>query len=236
MTQRRHASGGGGDRGAVAYRRCSTDEQSRSGLGIDAQAEAIRALAARLGLTVTAWFDDLGISGGKPLEERPALLAALDELRKGEVLLIAKRDRLGRSVLNVAMIERLVERRGCRVVSAAGEGSDDDAPTSRLMRQIVDAFAEYERAVIRQRTRAALAAKRARGERSGEIPYGYALAPDGLQLEPDPLEQRALRRMRDLRAEGLTCRQIADQMHAEGITTRRGTRWRFQYVAERLRR
>lgn len=60
-----------------------------------------------------------------------------------DVLLVAKRHRLGRDVLNVVMIERLVERRGAWVISAAGEGSDDDSPTGKLMRQIIDAFAEY---------------------------------------------------------------------------------------------
>ncbi len=240
MTGAQGAQGwrGRGDGRAMGYRRVSTAEQREHGAaGLAAQTDAIAAAAARLGLAVAAMFDDLGVSGGLPLEQRPGLLAALDALKRGDVLLVAKRDRLGRSVLNTALIERLVERKGARVVSSAGEGSDDDGPTSRLMRSIIDAFAEYERAVIRQRTRAALAAKRARGERCGEVRYGWKVDPgDPRRLVPDDDEQRALARMRELRAEGLTCRQVADQMFEEGLTTRRGTRWRFQYVAERLRR
>jgi DNA invertase Pin-like site-specific DNA recombinase len=142
------------------YRRVSTQEQAGSGLGLDAQQTAIQAVARRMGLPLAETFTDAGVSGGLPLEQRPGLLAALDALKKGDVLLVAKRDRLGRDVLNVAMFERLAERKGARIVSAAGEGTDQNDPTSRLMRQIVDSFAEYERAIIRARTRAALAVKR----------------------------------------------------------------------------
>ena len=83
-----------------------------------------------------------GQVAGLALEQRPALLAALDAIGKGDVLIVAKRDRLGRDVLNVAMFERLAERKGARIVSAAGEGTDTNDPTSRLMRQIVDYFAD----------------------------------------------------------------------------------------------
>ncbi len=79
----------------------------------------------------------------------------------GDILLVAKRDRLGRDVLNVALVERLVERRGGRVYSAAGEGTDDDGPTGQLMRTMVDAFAAYERAIIRVRTESAMAVAKA---------------------------------------------------------------------------
>ena len=108
---------------AYGYLRVSTSEQAGSGLGLEAQTAAITAAAGRLGLIVADSFTDAGVSGGLPLEERPALLPALDALRRGDVLIVAKRDRLGRDVLNVAMIERLAERKGARIVSAAGEGT-----------------------------------------------------------------------------------------------------------------
>lgn len=108
--------------------------------GVAAQDGAIRTCCSRLGLTLTDTFQDLGISGGLALEDRPGLLAALDAIKKSVTLVFAKRDRLGRSVLNVAMIERLVDRKGARIVSAAREGTDTNDPTSRLMRQIIDAI------------------------------------------------------------------------------------------------
>ena len=215
---------------AIGYRRVSTAEQAGSGLGLDAQQAAIAASAARLGLPLADTFTDAGLSGGLALEQRPALLAALDAIGKGDVLLVAKRDRLGRDVLNVAMFERLAERKGARIVSAAGEGTDTNDPTSRLMRQIVDCFAEYERAIIRARTRAALAVKKARGERVGGIPFGYQLAGDGRTLEPHADEQRALGLLRELRAAGYTFRAVADELNRHGFRSRTGGPWVRQSV------
>ena len=215
---------------AIGYRRVSTAEQAGSGLGLDAQQAAIAAGAARLGLPLADTFTDAGISGGLPLEQRPALLAALDAIGKGDVLIVAKRDRLGRDMLNVAMFERLAERKGARIVSAAGEGTDTNDPTSRLMRQIVDCFAEYERAIIRARTRAALAVKKARGERVGGIPFGSQLAADGRTLEPDADEQRALGLLRELRAAGYTFRAVADELNRHGFRSRTGGPWVRQSV------
>ena len=215
---------------AIGYRRVSTAEQAGSGLGLDAQETAIAGAAARLSLALADTFTDAGVSGGLALEQRPALLAALNALGKGDVLIVAKRDRLGRDVLNVAMFERLAERKGARIVSAAGEGTDTNDPTSRLMRQIVDCFAEYERAIIRARTRAALAVKKGRGERVGGIPFGYQLAGDGRTLEPQPQEQHALAVLRELRAAGYTFRAIADEMNRRGFRSRTGGTWVRQSV------
>lgn len=210
---------------AIGYRRVSTAEQAGSGLGLDAQQDAIAGAAQRLELALAETFTDAGLSGGLPLEQRPGLLAAIDGLRRGDVLIVAKRDRLGRDVLNVAMLERLTERKGARIVSAAGEGTDTNDPTSRLMRQIVDCFAEYERAIIRARTRAALAVKKARGERVGGIPFGYQLAAGGRLLEAHPEEQRALAVIRELQAAGYTYTAIAHELNRQGFRSRTGGLW-----------
>jgi len=215
---------------AIGYRRVSTAEQAGSGLGLAAQQTAIAATAARFGLPLGDTFTDAGVSGGLALEQRPALLAALDALGRGDALIVAKRDRLGRDVLNVAMLARLVERKGARIVSAAGEGTDDDGPTSILMRQMVDCFAQYERAIIQARTRAALAVKKARGERVGGIPFGSQLGADGRTLEPHADEQRALGLLRELRAAGYTFRAVADELNRQGFRSRTGGRWVRQSV------
>jgi site-specific DNA recombinase len=220
---------------AIGYRRVSTSEQAGSGLGLDAQQESIDQATDRLGLQLAETFTDAGISGGLPLEQRPGLLAALDALCRGDVLIVAKRDRLGRDVLNVAMLERLTERKGARIVSAAGEGTDTNDPTSRLMRQVVDCFAEYERAIIRARTRAALAVKKARGERVGGIPFGYQLAGEGHALEPHPEEQRAFALLRELRAAGYTYRAIAEELNRQGFRSRTGGLWVRQSVHQLTR-
>src|SRR5579862_3564421 len=147
---------------AVAYLRVSTEDQK---LGPEAQRTSIEAWAAREGVSVASWHVDAGVSGAAALEARPALCAALAALREhgAGVLAVAKRDRVARDVVLAAMVERAAEGFGARVVSAAGEGNGD-APADQFMRTIVDGAAQYERALIRARTKAALAAKSARGE------------------------------------------------------------------------
>jgi DNA invertase Pin-like site-specific DNA recombinase len=207
---------------AVGYVRVSTDEQN---LGPEAQRQAIEAWAARNGVVVVAWHDDHGVSGAAPIEKRTGLLAALDALAELDagVLVIAKRDRLARDVVASAMIERLATRNGARIVSAAGEGTDDDDPSSMLMRRMVDAFAEYERQIIKARTRAALGVKKARGERVGTISYGYQLAEDGRTLVPNAGEQAIIAKVREARAAGVTFRAIVAELAAAGVVSRKGT-------------
>jgi DNA invertase Pin-like site-specific DNA recombinase len=156
---------------AIGYLRVSTEHQAESGLGLEGQEAALRGAAARLRLTLVCIRVDAGTSGTLGIEDRPVLLDAVAALKRGDVVLVAKRDRLGRDVIAVAMIERLVAKRGARVISAAGEGTDSDDPAAMLMRRMIDAFSEYERLLIAARTRVALAAKRQRGERvSGILP------------------------------------------------------------------
>lgn len=217
-------------RTAVAYLRVSTDEQA---LGPEAQRAAIERWAASAGVTVVAWYEDRGVSGGAALDRRPALLAALDALEThgAGLLVVAKRDRLARDVVLAAMIERLAARASARVVSAAGEGSDEgDDPSALLMRRMVDAFAEYERALIRARTKSALAVKKTRGERVGQVPFGYRLAADGRNLEADADEQATLAAVRSLRAEGRSLAAIADELNARGVPSR-GARWHKTTIA-----
>lgn len=204
---------------AVAYLRVSTEDQS---LGPEAQRATITAWAARQGVRVAAWFTDRGVGGGKPVEERPELLAALDALRThGAGLLVAgKRDRIARDVVIAATVERLVLNVGARVVTADGV-SADDTPEGMLMRTLMDAFASYERALIRSRTRAALAVKRARGERlGGDLPIGYRA--EGGRLVADELEQAVLSRVREMRGRGLSIARVAAVLNAEGVTIRGG--------------
>lgn len=216
---------------AFGYLRVSTDQQADSGLGLEAQREAVEKAAARLGLPLADVFVDAGLSGALDLESRPNLFAAVQGLKRGDVLIVAKRDRLGRDLVGVAMIERQIERKGARIVSAAGEGTEGTDAGAMLQRQILDVFAEYERRLIGQRTKAALQAKRARGERAGNLPFGYRLGVDGVKLEPCAPEQAVLFILAELRQAGYSLRQIAAELNRQGFTTRRGTAWRHQYVA-----
>lgn len=237
-----HASGPLHDRSlspnAIGYLRVSSKDQADSGLGLDAQRASLRGKAAQLGLPLETVFEEPAVCGADALEDRPVLMQAVTTLRRGDVLLVAKRDRLGRESLEVGLIERLIKKRGARVLSAAGEGTEDDEPSSVFTRHVMDAVAELELALIRARTKAGLLAKRARGERAGTVPFGFQLAPDDPErqrIEPAPVEQRLVARMRAMKRAGQTYAQIAAALNADGVTTRKGTPMRFQYVANALR-
>jgi DNA invertase Pin-like site-specific DNA recombinase len=219
---------------AIAYLRVSTEEQR---LGPEAQRSSIEAWAAREGVQVAAWHVDQGVSGGSDLGNRPALLAAIAALREhgAGLLVVAKRDRLARDVVIAATVERAAAQSGARVVSAAGEGNGD-APADAFMRTVIDGAAAYERGLIRARTKAALAAKSSRGERVGAVPFGFALAVDGVRLEADPAEQGVLAVVRELRAAGLSQRAIAGELAARGLVSRTGQAFGQTQVARMLSR
>lgn len=205
---------------AVAYLRVSTEEQH---VGPKAQRDAIEAWATREAVEVVAWFSDEGVSGKAPPGKRPALsdaLAAVHEHEAG-ILVVARRDRLARDVMIAGFCDLKVTQAGARIVSVAGEGTGDDSPTDRLMRQIIDAFSEYERQIIAARTRAALQAKKARGERAGNLPWGYRADENGKLIE-DVDEQLVIARVRDLRDQGVSIRGVVRCLAEEGYRSRVG--------------
>ena len=197
------------DKIAVAYIRVSTEEQN---LGPIAQRDAINAWCAVRGITLVAVYEDKQ-SGGLPLDKRPVLMDAVDSMptHNAGVFLVAKRDRLARDTIACAMIERLVQRHGGVVLSAAGEGTGSDDPTATLMRRVVDAFSEYERLLIRARTKAALTVLRESGRKTGgQCPNGFVDVGDG-NLEPI---YPVLNEVVKARREGLGVRGLARRLMA----------------------
>jgi len=218
---------------AIAYVRVSTEQQGESGAGLDAQRAAIAAYAAKAGLDLVAVHEDAGVSGAAGLEDRPGLIAAVAQLRKGDTLIVAKRCRLGREQLAILMIEQAVAKRGASISSADGAGNGND-PSAKFMAAIIDAASCYERNMIRCRTRAALAAKRSKGERTGQVPFGWR-DEDGI-LVAVPAEQLVLVRIHECRAAGLSLRAIAGILKAEGIATKEGKSWHASTIRSILTR
>lgn len=202
----------------IAYLRVSTDEQD---LGLDAQRAAVASWCAREGVELAGEHVDDGVGGASPLDRRPGLLAAIEGLRRGRVLVVAKRDRLARDPFVAMLVEKEARKRGARVVCADGSCNGDEAGDV-LMRRMLDAFAEFERAQIALRTRAALAVKRRRGERiSGRPPFGWRFG-EGGSLEAVASEQEQLERARRLRREGSSAAAIASAL---GSNPRTGRPW-----------
>ncbi len=204
---------------AVAYLRVSTEEQH---LGPEAQRMAVTHWAERSKVTVVAWHTDAGVSGAAEVGDRPALGAAIADLaaHRAGVLVVARRDRLARDVVIAATIERTAAQHGARVISADGVGNGD-SPADQFMRTILDGAAAYERALIRARTRAALRARRARGERAGEVPWGYGATADG-KLFDHEVERSVIARVVSLREGGASLRGIVRALEREGAVSRAG--------------
>jgi len=210
----------------VAYIRVSTEDQN---LGPDAQREQIARWAAANGVEIVAEYVDHGISGAAPIDERPGLLQALSSLTEhgAGCFLVAKRDRLARDIMIAAMVDRLVERDGAQVVAADGAGNGS-SPEAALLRGVIDLFAQYERAMIRARTKAALAVKKSRNEfTGGAIPFGYDVV-DGKLVVNDG-QQAVITEMRRRRANGDSLRKIASWLTEEGHLPASG-RWHAETV------
>lgn len=208
-----------------AYLRVSTDQQAESGAGLAAQKDACIKWAKSKSLNIDTIFADEGVSGSLELDKRPALLEAISILNKGDVLLIAKRDRLGRDPIVCAMIERALERKKARLVSASGDVSDSNDPSAVLMKRMIDAFSEYERLIIGARTKAALQAKKKRNERVGYVPFGFQISQDGIHIEENQQEQSILQQIKELMEKGLSTRKIANEMNRRGAFNRGGAKW-----------
>jgi DNA invertase Pin-like site-specific DNA recombinase len=214
---------------AVAYIRVSTEEQNN---GPEAQRAAISQWAEREKVRVAAWHEDR-LSGSTPADERPGLVAALSALgESGAGLLVAaKRDRLARDTSVAAMIELLAQGNGARVATADGV-SVDDTPEGFLIRGLLDLFAAYERVMIQTRTRAALRAIAARGDKYARIPpLGWRW--EGRKKVSVPHEQELIQEVRDRRKRGETLRGIVAAMNASGRTFR-GSRWHLNGVRRLL--
>lgn len=227
-----------------AYTRVSSQRQADSGIGLQAQQDTITRAAQDKGLTIERWFEDAGIGGAKGLDEddrldlekRPGLMSAMEALQKGDILLVANRSRLARDQLLATLLDRAADRKGARIVSAAGEGTDESSPTSLLIRGIMDLVSSYNRAIIRAGVKAAMRAKRDRGERVSQIPYGMRLRDGTKLLEPDPHEQAGLARLKALRASGATLQATAGALEAEGYRPKRGGQWHPDVLARILKR
>jgi DNA invertase Pin-like site-specific DNA recombinase len=213
---------------AVAYLRVSTEEQH---LGPEAQRMAVTQWAERGKISVVAWHTDAGVSGAAALDDRPGLTSVFADLatHKAGVLVVARRDRLARDVVIAATIERTAAQYGARVISADGVGNGD-SPADQFMRTILDGAAAYERALIRARTRAALRARRARGDRAGEIPWGYGATPEGRLFEHE-VERAVIERVITLRNEGSSLRAIVRSLGADGAVARSGRPLQLTQVA-----
>lgn len=206
----------------VSYIRVSTQAQGRSGLGIEAQREMLRRFADAEDCQVIAEYVEVETGkGGDALERRPQLAAALAAARKaGGAVLVAKLDRLSR---DVHFISGLMAQRVPFVVAELG------ADTDPFVLHLYAALAEKERALISERTKSALAAKKAQGVKLGNptnLAEAQALGSDSNHRAAVAFAANVLPIVRQIEASGATSlRAIAAALNARGIRTARGGEW-----------
>ena len=217
----------------IAYIRVSTAKQGHSGLGIEAQREAVQRFAAAEGRSIAGEFVEVETGkGSDALERRPQLAAALALAKSmGGSVVVAKLDRLSR---DVAFISGLMAQRVPFIVAELGSDTDP------FMLHVYAALAEKERAMISARTKAALAAAKARGKvlggyRGGPVPdakkggEAVAEAADAFAVRVSPIA-------REMQEAGLSLRQIASELASKGIMTARGGAWSATAVKNLLAR
>lgn len=204
----------------IAYIRVSTTEQADSGLGLEAQRRAITREAKSRGWQEAdiEWVEDAGFSA-KSLK-RPGLALALDALKRGDasILVVAKTDRLSRSLLDFAGILQRAQRQGWALL-ALDSPADLTTAQGEAMASVMAVFAQLERRLIGERTSAAMAAAKDRGVKLGR---------------PRLLSDQTVERMRAERDGGMTFRAIAAGLNDDGVPTAQGGTWHPATVRKAL--
>ena len=216
----------------IGYVRVSTSQQARSGLGIEAQKEALERFAASEGCALVRVFVEIETGkGADALERRPQLAAALNEARRQRCpVVVAKLDRLSR---DVHFISGLMVHRVPFVVAELGADVDP------FILHLFAALAQKERAMISSRTKAALAAAKARGVTLGspQLLKARKNAVTTIKALADQHAANVVPIIREIRRAGATSlHQIADALNARGITTPRGGQWYASSVRNVLQR
>ena len=190
----------------LAYVRVSSEEQADSRAGLEAQRAAIQRECQRRGWEIIEVIEDAGFSA-KDLR-RPGVSAALEELGRGraDALVVAKLDRLSRSMLDFTAVMAQAQKQGWALV-ALDCAVDTSTPAGEAMAHVLATFAQFERRLIGQRTREALAVRRKQGVRLGR---------------PPSIPAKTARRIRSMRSRGLTLQTICDKLNAEGTPTPHG--------------
>lgn len=216
----------------IAYIRVSTAGQGKSGLGIEAQREAIARFAQAEGFELAGEHVEVETGkGADALDRRPKLAAALTEAkRQKSAVVVAKLDRLSR---DVAFVSGLMAQRVPFIVAALGADADP------FMLHLYAALAEKERAMISARTKAALKAAQDRGVQLGNPHLNDEMRAKGVATNKAAAELFAAKIMpiiSPLQAEGASFRQIARTLNERGVSTARGGKWAATQVADIVHR
>lgn len=219
---------------AIGYVRVSTQGQAEDGVSLDAQEAKVRAWADLNGAAEVVIFRDEGISG-KRSDNRPGLQAALDAVGKGDALIVYSLSRLSRSTKDTLILSEILLKKEADLVSLS-EKIDTTTAAGKMVFRMLAVLSEFERDQISDRTRFALAHKKAQGEKTGgDVPFGFRVRKGKLYCHDE--EQRTIDMIRDLAGKGESLRSICRSLEAAGIARKRGSvTWHPQIVSDILQR
>lgn len=180
-------------------------------------------------------FMDRGISGSAPIEKRPALLEALDTLKKGDTLYCYSFSRIARDAMLHLIIEKEASVKGFEIMSVAEEDSCGTGAEKKLFRTLIAAISEYERAIIRARVKAARTKMRKDNKfLGGKRQFGWTRVGD--RVEPVPAERAVIEDMVSKKKAGTSIKAITDDLNSAGIESATGNTWNYHCVRHLLKR
>ena len=216
---------------AVAYIRVSTVEQASEGVSLDAQERAIRSYCEMRGLELVKLIRDEGVSAGKPLASRPGGAELLKQIRDKTIghVVALKLDRIFRNVQDCLSVTSDWDKQGIalHLIDLGGQSLDTTSAMGKFFLTMLAGLGELERNLIGERTSMAMQYKKSAHEFTGgrEAAYGWALAEDGVHVQPNPAEQAIIRLTRELREQGLSLRAIGRSLAGRGMVPRGGQSW-----------
>lgn len=217
---------------AIGYIRVSTEQQADEGISLAAQRAKIEAWCELNDYELVAIYEDAGISG-KTVSKRPQLQAALAEMKKGMALIVYSLSRLARSTKNCIEIADELKGKGGDLVSLT-EKIDTSSAMGEFFFTLIAALGQMERKQIGERTKAALAHKKAMGEKYAPVPFGYKEIEGRLEVVKH--EALLVAEINQKRAAGYTLQSIAHYLNEKGVMGKQGGKWYASSVSCILKR
>ena len=201
----------------------STDEQAKEGVSLDNQRKRIEAFCVAKDWALNRIYADEGVSGGSL--KRDGVQELISDCRKGvfDVVVIYKLDRLTRSVKDLGTLIELFDKSGV-AFSSVNDNFDTTTANGKLVLNILGSVAQWERDIIAERTKDALAHKRDNLEVYSPLPLGYDADEDGRLIE-NGKELAIVKKISSLRKMGLSYQKIADRLNKSGVPTKKGAMW-----------
>ncbi|MBL8819693.1 MAG: recombinase family protein [Planctomyces sp.] len=210
---------------AIGYIRVSTESQAKEGVSLEAQRAKIEAWCTANDAQLTGVFVDAGVSG-KRADNRPELQNALTAVTKIKgILVVYSLSRLARSTKDTITISERLDRAGADLVSLS-EKLDTTSAAGKMVFRLMAVLAEFERDQISERTCSAMAHKKSKGQRVGNIPFGFRLLDDGRTLVRHEREQGIIELLKLFRESGFSYGRIADALNRKSVPTKTtGAKW-----------